>query len=335
MGVTSEFAALLTYFIGVIVMDNYHIVAVILSIFMLILLSSKEFFSRMQERFSRVELGHSLKFSVISIVTLTLLPDQKYSLLEMANWFGLGATWADPIITMPFFNPYSIWFFVVIMTGVEYVGYILSKVLGKNGGIVASGAVGGMISSTATTAAMTRKSQDHPSNRHVYATATLIASCIMFIRVLIISGYYSPAILSTILLPASIMLISLSGSAYYNYLQSKKERVVQTEEKDTYESPFRILPALQFALIVVAIKFIAGAGLIYKTDLQTLLGEHADKFFYYILGALSGLADVVAITYEMSLKASEKALPLVIASSTILIAVMSNNIVKASIAGRF
>jgi len=44
---------------------------------------------------------------------------------------------------------------------------------------------------------------------------------------------------------------------------------------------------------------------------------------------------VDAITQDMASKASESSIALTIAASTILIAAMSNNIVKASIAYRF
>lgn len=113
-----------------------------MAIIVLLLLSAKEYFNRLQQKVSRVELGHSLKFAVISLVALPLLPDQRYSIIEMLNWiFADGINWTHPILTMPFFNPYSIWFFVVIMAGVEYIGYIFSKILGNRGGIVASGAI--------------------------------------------------------------------------------------------------------------------------------------------------------------------------------------------------
>ncbi len=58
------------------------------------------------------------------------------------------------------------------------------------------------------------------------------------------------------------------------------------------------------------------------------------KIFYYALGMISGLADVDAITMDMAGKSLDGSLTLVIASTTILIATMSNNIVKASIAYR-
>lgn len=69
---------------------------------------------------------------------------------------------------------------------------------------------------------MTNKSVHHPGNHFLYATGTLIASCIMFVRVIIISGFYNPAILSTILIPAIIMFVTMTGAAYYFYWRAKQ-----------------------------------------------------------------------------------------------------------------
>jgi uncharacterized membrane protein (DUF4010 family) len=329
MGVTSEYAALITYLIGILVMQGYAVIGVILSVIVLILLSAKEYLARLRERFSREELGNSLKFAVIALVVLPLLPDMRYSFLDMANWIFWGwLKWDHALLTLKFFNPYSVWLFVVVMAGVEYIGYILSKVMWDRGGIIASGAVGGMISSTATTAAMTSKSNLHPNNRHAYAAATLIASCIMFIRVIAISAFYNPLLLSSLFIPALIMFLSLSGSAYYYAHLAKNERILKTKEVESYESPFRLIPALQFAGIIVLVKFIAWVGKIYADVIPP-------EIFNYAFWLISGLADVDAITQTMASESISGNPTLMIAASTILIAVMSNNVVKASIAGRF
>ena len=199
--------------------------------------------------------------------------------------------------------------------------------LGNRGGVLASGAIGGMISSTATTAAMTNKSNQHPSNRNAYIAATLIASTIMCIRVIAILGFYSREILSVVMIPALCMLAGLLGTAYYFYRQKPVARVVKKDapsnedEKAEYESPFRLMPAIQFAGVIVVVKFLSGLGLIYKEVLDP-------RIWNYALGAISGLADVDAITQDMASKAGEGSIALTIAASTILIAAMSNNIVK-------
>ena len=56
MGATSEYAGLITYFIGVIAMLHQYTVSVILAILLLLLLSAKEYFGKLKMRFSRQEL---------------------------------------------------------------------------------------------------------------------------------------------------------------------------------------------------------------------------------------------------------------------------------------
>jgi len=196
IGVTSEYAAFLTYLLGTLIMMGYHIASFMIAILVLVLLSAKDKIRSFQANVSREEIGNTIKFAVISIVVLPLLPDQKYSIADGINFlFDRDVGFSHPIMTMDFFNPFSIWFFVVIMAGVEYVGYILSKNMGQRGGAVLSGAVGGLISSTAVTAAMSNRSHDKSDNTYAYVSATLIASIIMCIRVIVISGFYSPVIL--------------------------------------------------------------------------------------------------------------------------------------------
>ena len=126
------------------------------------------------------------------------------------------------------------------------------------------------------------------------------------------------------------MLIALAGAAWYYY---QKDKNLASSERNIgadadYTSPFKLMPALKFALVVVVVKFIAGIGLVYQDVINA-------KIFYYALGAISGLADVDAITMDMSGKSLDGSLPVLIAASTILIATISNNIVKGSIAWRF
>lgn len=323
----SEFAIIIAYLLGILVMHGNHLVATILAIISLTLFSSKQYLQNWQSKFSRSEMNNSLKFALISFLILPILPDHKYSIVNLFGFLGINTSGFDhPILTMQFFNPYSIWFFVVVMAGVEYVGYILSKILGNKGGAVISGAVGGLVSSTAVTAAMTSKSHHASHGTSPLVAATLIASMVMCARVILISAFFSPAILGTILIPSLVMLAGLGGSAWYFYNQGKKEpKNSNLLTDENLESPFQLAPAFKFALVIIGIKFIAGLGLVYKNYIDP-------QVFYYALGMISGLADVDAITMDMAGKANDGSLSLVIAATTILIAAISNNIVKASIA---
>ncbi len=331
VGATSEYAGLITYFIGVIVLLGKPTFAVILTISLLLLLSAKEYFYELKTRFSREELGDSLKFAVIALVVLPLLPDIKYSILDVTNWiYQWNLAWTHPVLVAKFFNPYGIWMFVVIMAGVEYAGFLLSRMIGSKWGIIASGAIGGIISSTATTVAMAHKSKEHIEHRNSYVVATLVSSCIMLLRVIIVAGVIYPAILWTIFFPSLAMFLGLLIVSWYFHFFSPFEKWVVSLEREVkaYESPFQLLPAIQFAGLIVVIKFLSILGSVYQNQIPPEISN-------YGLALISGLADVDAINMAYSGNAKAGITTLIIAATTILIAVMSNNVVKASIAYRF
>ena len=117
----------------------------------------------------------------------------------------------------------------------------------------------------------------------------------MFLRVLIVAAVIYPKILEAITLPAICMLIGLSGMALFYFYESRQEKIpVQTDEKkESYESPFQLLPALQFAGLIIIVKFLSNLGTIYK-DIVPL------EISNYFLGIISGFADVDAINLTSS-----------------------------------
>jgi uncharacterized membrane protein (DUF4010 family) len=142
------------------------------------------------------EISTTLKFAVISLIILPLLPDQKYALSQMFVFLP-----QNDFTLAQFFNPYGIWFFVVVMSAVSYVGYILSKMLGSDKGIIISGALGGLVSSTAVTSAMSEKSRTAEKFLYPTVIATITACSIMLVRVLGIVALFNPILLGTLLFP--------------------------------------------------------------------------------------------------------------------------------------
>lgn len=175
---------------------------------------------------------------------------------------------------------------------------------------------------------MTQKSKDSPKNRSSYTVGTLVATSIMLIRVILITAVFAFALVKTIAVPILLMFLVLIGFIIYHFIRAKsetKETVIHMEEK--LESPFKVLPAIKFALLVLLIKFLSAIGVTYKDIFDP-------QILYYTLGMISGLADVDAITQDMTSKAMEHSIGPLVATTTILIAVISNNLVKASLAWR-
>lgn len=326
---TTEIAVFLTYFLWAFVVLGHSKFAVILSIIITFILSLKDFLNKVKEKISREELSNTLKFAVISVVILPLLPDDKFSIFQVLQFFGYSAdSLSLPIVNIEFFNPYGIWYFVVLMSAISYVWYILSKLIWEKNSIVASGAIWGLISSTAVTASMTEKSNTDKKNIDLYVVATLIASAIMFIRVVLIVLFFNINLINAITVPALFMLTWMGGYIYYYYKKSKKEKLDEhLEVWSNYKSPFTVWPAIKFALFVLLIKFVAAVGSEYKD----IWGD----YFYYALWIISWLADVDAISQTMAVDSKDGKLLSSVASMTIIIAVISNNIVKWTIALRF
>jgi len=88
--ITSEITALLTYILGIFVWLWQNKFAIIFSILLVVIISLKESFEKIINSISKEEFMHSLKFAVIAFVILPLLPDDKYSIIQMLSVIGFG-----------------------------------------------------------------------------------------------------------------------------------------------------------------------------------------------------------------------------------------------------
>lgn len=113
----------MVYFLGVLVFLELKEIAIIFAIGLSLIISSKDTLHSFLDKISRDELNTTLKFAAIAFVILPLLPDVKYSFATLFQAFGFAeaSQITLPIWTMQFFNPHSLWFFVVIMSGISYI----------------------------------------------------------------------------------------------------------------------------------------------------------------------------------------------------------------------
>jgi len=329
--ITTEIAGVLVFFIWVSCVLVDITFPIIFTILMSILLAAKNMSEKFISSISRQELENTIKFAVISFVILPLLPDEKFSFASLLNnlWISWAMDIKNNIFQMEFFNPYSVWFFVVAISAIWYIWYILSRFLWKNSSVVISSFVWGLVSSTAVTAAMSEQSLKDPENYRIYALWTLLANSVMLIRVIIIVLIINFALIWTIFLPAIMMFLGLFVFTIYFYFKSKDVNIGRNLDLDwKIESPFSIKPAIKFWLFVLFLKFLAWIWVLYK-DIWW------ESVFYYAFWIISWFADVDAITQTMTVQAKDMLVSSSIAVSTILLAVMSNNTVKWLIAYKF
>jgi len=292
-GITTVVAALVTFALGALAVRGYQGVAAAGAVIAATLLSLKPVLHRWLQRLEASELYAGLKLLLISVVLLPVLPNRGYG-----PWQAL--------------NPYEIWWLVVLIAGISFVGYFAMKFAGTGRGIMLTGLFGGTVSSTAVTLNFSRLGRKKTLQRMLSA-GVLVAAATMFPRIMLEVAVVNPAILPPLVLPLGLMtLVTYGGAAWF----WRQRRV----EADTGELPLRnpleLISALQFGLLLVAVMLLAEA-------FRAWLGETG----VYLVAAISGISDVDAITLSLA-RMARADLSGEVAARAIVLAAMVNTLVK-------
>ena len=135
MGTTTILAALLCYGLGVMTWYGQSQLAVAIGITATALLQFKTELHGFSEKLSRQDVTSILQFGVLGVLTfiiLPLLPDRGYGPHDALN-------------------PYHIWLMVVLVSGVNLVGYLILRLVAARQSVLLAGVAGGLVLSTATT----------------------------------------------------------------------------------------------------------------------------------------------------------------------------------------
>jgi hypothetical protein len=123
-GMTTEAAAIGTAILGALCHSQPQIAAV-LAVTLTAILSSKHFTHKIISKMRRIEVTDTLKFLVIILIVVPLLPNRAL----------------DPYGAI---NPYKIGILVVLISGISFVGYFLTRILGAQIGLGLTGLLGGL-----------------------------------------------------------------------------------------------------------------------------------------------------------------------------------------------
>lgn len=265
-GLTTEMAMLVMFAVGVMSMYGQRLVAVVVAGSVMVLLQSKKPLHQMVRRIGEDDLREIARLVLAGLVILPVLPNR-----------GMGY--------MNVLNPFAIWLMVVLIIGISLAAYLAGKFLGGGRGMAISGILGGMISSTATTASLARRSRATGSGGGRLSAIALIASGIVFVRVAIEVVLTAPGHLKVLLPPLLVMLAWFGAVAATAWLLARREAAATVDESPPSELKSAVFFGLLYALVLVAV---AAAR------------EHFGNSGLYVAAALSGLTDVDAITLSTS-----------------------------------
>jgi len=296
-GMTTETALLLMFGVGAYLIVGYRAVAVVVGSAVAVLLYLKPQLHALAQRIGDQDFKSIMQFVVISLVILPVLPDQVYG----------------PSDALRVLNPYRIWWLVVLIVGLSLGGYLIYKVFGDKVGAVVGGIVGGLISSTATTVSYARRSRAVLGSAGLSALVIMLASTVLYARVMAITAVVSPASFLRVAPPLAVMLaatILISAAAWRS---AKRETVAMPEHGNPSELKSATLFALLFAVVLLGI-----------TGAKQYFGEQG----LFAVAALSGLIDLDAITLSASQMVSQGKIEAHTAWQLMLVASMANLIFK-------
>jgi uncharacterized membrane protein (DUF4010 family) len=291
VGWTSEVAALVTFVMGALCLLTDLWVPMALGIVSTFLLSEKAKIEKYVVSLDNAEFLAVIKFLLITLIILPVLPNQEYTEFNL--------------------NPRRIWQIVVLVSTVGFAGYFLTKKFGSKAGLWLSGLLGGIVSSTAVSIATGRIARQSPERSVNALQATVLASSIMYLRILALIWFIHPDLVRFIWW--KMILLSAVGLLFAIH-KEKKTTDFERPSVRTLKNPFEMRPALVFALLFVVLSVL------------TILVQR-----FYGSAGLMTLATVIGVTdidpFILSL-VNQTTITQSLVISAIIISMMSNTIVK-------
>ncbi|HSH74879.1 MAG TPA: MgtC/SapB family protein [Longimicrobiales bacterium] len=297
-GQTTEVAVVLTFLIGALVVIGPREVGIVLGATTAMLLHLREELKSWVARLSDRDVRAIMQFVLISLIILPVLPDRTYGPYDVLN-------------------PRQIWWMVVLIVGLNLVGYAAFRLMGQRAGTALAGVLGGVISSTATTMSYARLTRMSATHTRAATAIVWIASGVVFLRILLEIGAVAPAFLPAAAGPISIMLLFFVIAAAVTW----KSSTAPTESPLEPGNPSELRPAILFGALYAVVLFVIAAA-------EDLLGNPG----LFAAAAVSGLTDIDAITLSTAQLVAAEVVDAPTGWRLILVAAMSNMVFKFGLA---
>ena len=246
------------------------------------------------------ELSASLQLLVLTVVVLPYLPNT-----------GLGPYSA--------LNPYVLWWAVILIAGLSLTGHFAMRLTGSQRGILWTGILGGMASSTATTLALARYAGQQPSMVSGAVSGIIASSGVMFFRMAILISVINAELLSIFGIALTVAGSLMLCIAIWRW----RRETNHTEDRNAVGTmpPFGLGTALGFSVFLAFMAVLVPAA-------KQWLGSSG----IYMLSTVSGLADVDAILISLGRLHKNEDLSIVTTSIALGLATLANMSTKIVIA---
>ena len=208
----------------------------------------------------------SARFAALACVVLPLLPEGPYG--------PFGAI-----------RPRELWSLVLFFSGLSFIGWIARRVVGNQQGVILSGLLGGIISSTSVSLIFARESRAPEAPRLALAAGAIGACTVMLVRVTVACMVLNPALAAA--LPPYAGPAFVIGVAAV--LAAWRLNAPASPGSASRGSPLQLRAALQMAALFQAVLFVI-------LFVQARWGAQA----LVATSAFVGLTDLDALTLSLA-----------------------------------
>jgi uncharacterized membrane protein (DUF4010 family) len=294
---TTEVSALLVLAVGALAGSGELVLACALSALTALVLVEKTRIHSLVLRMEPESLQAGVRFAVLALVVLPLLPE-------------------GPFGPPPGVRPRELWALVLLFSGLSFAGFIALRLIGPGRGHGVAGLLGGLISSTAVTLGFARESREQAQLGRALALGVIAACTVLYLRVAILSSVLNVAVSLAVLPYLAAPLVA--GVVVAALIMRGVEPSVAVPP--TPQNPLRLGAAIQMALGFQIVLYVVGWA-------STRFGSSG----VLVSAAALGLSDVDALTYSMA-KLGREATGPAVAAQGLAVGIVSNTAFKLALA---
>lgn len=295
LGLTTEFAAGLVFTIGVIAHTS-PLLAATLGPVIAIILFSKDSLHQFTRQIKPTELKAAISILLIAVIVIELTPDQTI----------------DP---WGFINPRKFGYLLLILATLEFSSYLLFKIIGERKGALATGFLGGLVSSTAVLISSTQQALKSPELLRTSLSTVMAAQIASLTEMLIIILVVSQELFLELLPPVASSLLFCATCLFFLWQNQPAQNTALI-----LKSPLDLKGVLRLSLLF-------GFLLILVSVVKSWLGLDA----IYALSFVAGLFELQGISLANANLFGQKQVLVEVASQSILIAVVASFLAKIGI----
>ncbi len=321
LGLTTVVIALITYCMAPLVITQPSWLTILVVVTVLIFTELKETFTSFSQKIAKEEFITLAKFLIIAGIILPIVPN-------------------EPFVSFVTLTPYKVWLAVVVISSISYLSYLIKNYIFPKSGIIISGILGGMYSSTATTVILAKKSKENTLQKNNYGSAIILATAMMYLRIAILMMLFNITLFRHNFIIFLIMfLLSLAIGIVVFFYQHKQDEVAEISLlRDRNPLEFKV--AMLFMVLFVSFSFITYFALQYFGNnglnaLSVIVGvTDIDPFLITLFGGKYNVSiellsratfqaiisnNVLKLIYALSFSGKHIRLPLIIGFGIIII----------------